>query len=182
MRPCCVAVRRSRRRSGLSVLLLGAAAAAVVSASPRGGPLGVFEGHGDVGSPRLAGSATYNAASQEYTLRAGGANMWDRRDELHFAWKRVSGDFILQAQLRLLGRGAHPHRKAGLLVRAGLEAEAAYVDGAVHGDGLTSLQFRRTPGGITEEVPLAIKGADVIQLERKGTTYTFSAARFGDPF
>ena len=33
-------------------------------ASPNGGPLGDFEAHGDVGSPKIAGYATYNAASQ----------------------------------------------------------------------------------------------------------------------
>ena len=52
----------------------------------------------------------------------------------------------------------------------------------VHGDGLTSLQFRRTKGAITEESRPAIKGADVLQLERKGTTFTFSSAKFGEPF
>ena len=52
----------------------------------------------------------------------------------------------------------------------------------VHGDGLTSLQFRRTKGGITAQTELAVKGADVIQLERKGGTYIFSAAKYGEPF
>jgi hypothetical protein len=53
---------------------------------------------------------------------------------------------------------------------------------AVHGDGLTSLQFRRSKGGLTEEVRSSLKASDVIQLERKGDTYTMSAARFGDSF
>ena len=52
----------------------------------------------------------------------------------------------------------------------------------VHGDGLTSLQFRRTKGAITEQNESTVKGADVIQIERKGQTYIFSAAKFGDPF
>ena len=34
--------------------------------------VGQFEGHGDVGAPKLAGSAAYNAATQEYTLTAAG--------------------------------------------------------------------------------------------------------------
>ena len=52
----------------------------------------------------------------------------------------------------------------------------------MHGDGLTSLQFRRTKGGATEEVKSSLKGADVIQLERKGNTYIMSVAAFGDDF
>ena len=108
--------------------------------------------------------------------------MWAQKDEFHFVWKRMTGDFILQARVELLGKGVDPHRKVGLMVRPSQDADAPYVDGMVHGDGLTSLQFRRTKGAITEQVESAVKGADIIQIERKGQTYTFSAAKFGDPF
>ena len=144
--------------------------------------LGEFDGHADVGSPKIAGSAAYNPISQEYSLAAAGVNMWAARDEFHFVWKRMTGDFILQTRVQFLGKGVDAHRKAGLIVRSTLEADSPYVDGIVHGDGLTSLQFRRTKGAITEERPSTIKGADVIQLERKGNTYTLSAAKFGEPF
>jgi TolB protein len=151
-------------------------------ASGQGAPLGQFDGHGDVGGPKIAGSASYNAVSQEYTLSAGGVNMWAQRDEFQFVWKRMTGDFILQARVELLGKGVDPHRKVGLMVRPSQDADAPYVDGVVHGDGLTSLQFRRTKGAITEQVESPVKGADIIQIERKGETYIFSAAKFGEPF
>ena len=35
-------------------------------------PIGPFDGHEDVGSPKISGSATYNAVSQELALAAGG--------------------------------------------------------------------------------------------------------------
>ena len=63
----------------------------------------------------------------------------------------MNGDFILQTRVELIGKGVDPHRKAGLIVRAGQDADAPYADAVVHGDGLTSLQFRRTKGAITEE-------------------------------
>src|SRR6185436_4445466 len=86
-------------------------AAAVLAAalSTSAGPdavLGQFEAHGDVGSPRFTGSAAYNAVSQEYTLTAAGANMWAARDEFHFAWKKMTGDFILQARVSCWGRAS----------------------------------------------------------------------------
>jgi TolB protein len=164
--------------AALAVLL---ALALVASVAQESG-LGQFEGHGDVGSPRLAGSATWNAASQEYVLTAAGANMWGPRDELHFAWRRMKGDFILQARVELVGKGVDPHRKLGWIVRSTLDDDSPYADGAIHGDGLTSLQLRRTKGAATEEVVSAITGADVVQLARKGGTYTLAVARFGDPF
>ena len=123
--------------------------ASTVAVSGQGARLGEFDGHGDVGSPKIAGSATYDAASQEYALTAGGVNMWAERDEFQFVWKRMTGDFILQARVESVGQGVDPHRKAGWMVRPSRDADAPYVDGVVHGDGLTSLQFRRAKGGVT---------------------------------
>ena len=145
-------------------------------------PIGQFEAHGDIGAPALPGNATYNAASQEYVLTASGTNMWGTRDEFHSAWRRLQGDFILQARVEFIGKGVDPHRKAGWIVRNGLAADSPYVSAALHGDGLTSLQFRRTQGAITAQTESPSKGADVIQLERRGSTYIFSAARYGDPY
>lgn len=163
-----------------AVLVLTTAAAA----SPNGGPLGDFEAHVDVGSPTIAGHATYNAVSQVYTLSAGGVNIWGKRDEFHFAYRRMKGDFIVQARVEFVGTGVDPHRKAGIMARTSIaDFDAAYVDGVIHGDGLTSLQFRKTKGTDTAQGEMAAaKGADVIQLERRGNTFIFSAARFGEPF
>jgi hypothetical protein len=171
------------RGAGRLVLALAALwAVRGTMASAQDARLGAFDGHGDVGSPRIAGSATYDAAAQEYALSAGGVNMWAERDEFHLAWKRMTGDFILQARVEWLGKGVDPHRKAGWIVRPNLDADAPYVDGVVHGSGLTSLQYRHTKGAVTAQTELSVTGADVIQLERKGQAYTFSAAKYGEPF
>jgi Tol biopolymer transport system component len=143
---------------------------------------GEFEAHQDIGAPRLKGDATYDAVSQTYRLSAGGANMWGSRDEFHFAWQRLHGDFILQARVEFQGRGIDPHRKAGLIVRSNLDDDAAYVDGVVHGDGLVSLQWRRSKAAATQQMESPATGADVLQLERRGTTYIFSAAKHGEGF
>ena len=155
--------------------------AGVLAASTQAGPLGQFDGHDDIGSPKISGSAKYNAVSQNYALSASGLNMWASRDEFHFLWKRMKGDFILQARVEFIGKGVDPHRKLGWIVRSSLEADAAYADATVHGDGLTSLQYRRTKGAITEQVRSPVTAPDFIQLERKGGDYIFSAARFGEP-
>jgi TolB protein len=165
--------------AGLTHLAL---AAPQPETTPQPSAVGDLESHGDIGEPKLKGAATYNAASQEYVLTAGGTNMWGTRDEFHFAWRKLRGDFILQARVELLGAGVDPHRKAGWIVRRSLEADSPYVDTAIHGDGLTSLQFRRTQGVITEQIESASRGSDVIQLERRGNRYIFSAAKYGDPY
>lgn len=145
-------------------------------------PVGVFDGNGDVGAPQLAGSASYAAASQEYTLTGAGTNMWFTSDQFHFLWKKMKGDFILRARVQFLGPGVVDHRKAGWMVRPTLDTGAPYADATEHGNGLTSLQFRRAVGSKTEQVSMNISNADVLQFERRGHDFIFSAARYGEPF
>ena len=156
--------------------------AGTVPALSQSNPPGEFEGNADIGSPKLAGSAEYDSANQVYTVAGAGSNMWFSSDQCHFVWKKLKGDFILRTRLEFLGAGAVPHRKAGWLVRPNLDPGAPHVDTAEHGSGLTSLQFRRAAGNKTEELTLAITNADVLQLERQGHSYTFSAAHYGEPF
>ncbi|HEX8236082.1 MAG TPA: DUF5050 domain-containing protein [Abditibacteriaceae bacterium] len=144
--------------------------------------LGLFEDHSDVGSVKLPGSAEYSVERQQYTIAGAGTNMWLDSDQFHFVWKRLTGNFIVQAQADFVGQGVDEHRKLGWIVRTGLEANSTHINAVVHGDGLTSLQFRRSAGGQTEEVRSSLTGADVIQLERRDNTYIMSVARFGEPF
>jgi TolB protein len=144
--------------------------------------LGQFEGQCEIGSPRNAGAASYDAASQEYEVAGSGVNMWGAKDEFHFVWKRLKGDFILQTHFEFVGKSAEPHRKAGWMVRPNLDADAPYADCAEHGDGHTGLQYRPAKGTNTQQIVLAITNANVLQFERKGNTYVFSAAHYGEPF
>jgi len=174
------AVRSERVRLGGAACVLATLALGSAPAFGQETRFGDFEAHGDVGSPRLAGSAVWNAVSQEYALSAGGVNMWAKRDEFQFAWRKLSGDFILQARVELVGQGVDPHRKAGLIVRSTLDDDSPYADAAAHGDGLTSLQYRKARGETTEQVVSEAKGADFLQLERRGNSFTMSVARFGE--
>ncbi len=81
-----------------------------------------------------------------------------------------------------MGAGVNPHRKLGWMARASLETSSPQACTGIHGDGLVSLQFRRTQSGPTDQVVAPISGADVIQLERKGNTYIMSVAHYGEPF
>ena len=84
--------------------------------------LGWFEGHGDVGTPALAGGASYDPATQTYTITGAGTNMWDDRDEFHVVWRKLTGDFILRTHAAFVGTGVDPHRKMGWIVRSSLES------------------------------------------------------------
>src|SRR5205823_7317212 len=120
---------------------------------------------------------------QEYLVAGSGQNLWNDRDDFHFLWKRVAGNFILSTRARFIGPGVEAHRKVGWTIRPSLETNSAHVTAALHGDGLMSLQFRRTTGGITEELKSrdSLPNADaVIQLERRDGVYIVGVPRFGD--
>jgi hypothetical protein len=129
----------------------------------------LFEGAGDVGNPQLKGSYTYDPASGAYTLTGAGSNMWLEYDEFFMVWKKESGDFSLSAKIAFEGTGVNAHRKLGLIIRESLTGESRYADVAIHGDGLTSLQYRDTTGVETKEVVATTnQSIDHITLERTG--------------
>lgn len=159
---------------------IGLLANAVSAADGDG--IGQFAAHGDIGGPAIAGSTAYDASTQEYRMAAGGINMWGTSDQFQFAWNKMKGDFIVRARFEFVGQGIDPHRKLGWIARSSLDADSPYADACLHGDGLTSLQYRRTKGAETEQIELPVKGGDVVQFERRGNTYIFSSARYGEPF
>lgn len=144
--------------------------------------LGDFTAQSDVGEPGQPSSAVYDSATQSYQLSGAGRNVWAENDDFNFVWRKISGDFIIQTRARLTGEGAEAHRKMGLMIRSSLDTDSAMISAAVHGDGLTSLQFRRTKGLLVEEMKSAVSAADVLQLERHGKHVTMSVARFGETF
>ena len=138
--------------------------------------LGVFEGQSDVGNTPRAGSASYDAVRHEYSVTGGGANMWGAEDAFHFVWRKVSGDVTLSAGVALLGKEGDPHRKAGLMIRQGLGSRDAYADAILHGNGLTSLQYRPYARAETSEFGLPGAAAESLRLERHGNVFALFVA------
>ncbi|GHT36104.1 hypothetical protein AGMMS49574_27260 [Bacteroidia bacterium] len=161
-----------------SLFMMGAAAQGGPAAQNRGG--GIFDGSGDVGGPKLRGSYRYDPASRVYTLSGSGTNMWGKTDEFFMAYKRVTGDFYISAKVAFEGKGLYDaHRKIGVIVREALTGESKYADVAIHGDGLSSLQYRDEVGAETKEVASPRKGFSYVTLERKGNQYIMKLGNEG---
>lgn len=149
---------------------------------------GLFEDASDVGA---APKGSLEVARNEYRVTGGGANMWARRDDFHFVWRKLSGDLKLTADVQFVGDGKITHRKATLMVRQNLAPTAACADVAVHGDRLTSLQYRPAEGEETAEIkaqnewfgsPELIPSAKApkrIRLERRGNQFVMYAGNPG---
>lgn len=154
--------------------LLGASALA------QTGPLGVFTGSGDVGGPAIKGSSAFTSSSGEYRITGSGANIWAKQDQFQFVWREMTGNFTATATLRFLGEGAE-HRKAGIMIRQSLDADAAYADVVIHGNGMAGLQWRSRQGEDTNtfDLPIDGPGTFTVKLVRTGVRVYLHVARNG---
>jgi TolB protein len=149
------------------------------TSSAQPAPIGLFAEQRDIGAVRQAGSVEYDPSQKAYVVAGGGENMWFTNDAFHFVWNKTSGDLTLAADIEWLGTGGNAHRKACLLIRQGLEPGAPYADVAVHGNGLTSLQFREALNGPTHEIQCNISGPKRVRIERQNGSVSVSVAPEG---
>src|SRR5437016_4160743 len=77
-------------------------------------PAGTFDSHGDVGTVLHPGSVEYDSAKRSYTIAGSGENIWLGSDAFHFAWKKLSGDITLTADITFLGKALKEPFYAGI--------------------------------------------------------------------
>src|SRR5712664_2326095 len=150
----------------------GNGARAQQSGATAAAPVGIFESHSDVGTVLHPGSVEYNAAKGSYTPAGSGENMWSAGDAFQFVWKKMSGDVTLTADIAFLGRGVDEHRKAVLMIRQSLDADSPYADAALHGSGLTSLQYREEEGAATHEIQANVSAPKRLRIEKRGAYFS----------
>lgn len=163
------------RRILLVCLLAGAAL-------PQGNALGLFTGSADIGAPPLTGTATFDAATRQYSVTGTGTDIWGKADQFHYVWREISGNFAMQATVAFLTDG-NPHRKASIMLRQSTDADSPFLHLAIHGDGMTSLQFRPAKAGDTNTLDFPIEGPGVftLRLARDGSNVTVFVGKGNAP-
>jgi TolB protein len=145
--------------------------------------LGPFESHTDVGVTPQKGKVEFDGA--QYRVTGGGADMWGKADAFQFVWKKASGNVALTADVHFDGASSQEKRKAVLMLRQGLEPDAAYADVALHGNGEIALQWRAAAGGPTADTVqpdnLDMNSPVRIRIERRGDRFTVLAGKPGGP-
>ena len=131
-------------------------------------PVGIFEDHVDVGTVLHPGSVDYDATKHAYTITGSGENMWSTADAFQFAWKKMSGDVTLTADIAFLTKTGNEHKKAVLMLRQSLDADSVYADVALHASGLTSLQFRDEKGAVTREIRSNLSAPARLRIAKRG--------------
>ena len=160
-------------------------------------PIGLFDAQSDIGSALVPGSASYDAASGQYTIHSAGYNIWYTRDEFRFLWKKMSGDLSLAADISFPDPKGYGDRKAVLIVRQSLDDDSKEAVVALHGLGMIHLaqrpeknarmrdmEFRiggrGQPGGATPDslVPVMAKR---IGIEKRGDAFALFVSLEGEP-
>jgi hypothetical protein len=159
-------------------------------------PIGIFEGQTDVGSAIIPGSASYNAATKQYTINSAGYNIWYQRDEFQYLWKKMSGDVSLASTVSFPDVNGYGDRKVVFIIRKDLDDDSIEVMTARHGAGLIHLAQRTTKGGQLSETfkllaPRRPDGAPAdtpvpaaawrIGIEKKGDVFSLFISENGGP-
>ncbi len=142
--------------------------------------IGAFQDHGDVGTVLHPGSAAFDAEHGAYTVTGSGENMWLAADAFQFVWKKVTGDVALAANISFVGQGKNEHRKAVLMIRQSMDADSVYADLALHGSGLTALQYRDAKGAITHEIQSNMSAPTRLRIEKHGEYFYMFVAGPGE--
>ena len=122
----------------------------------------------DIGSPALAGSATF--ADGSFTVDAAGADIGHRTDQFYFVYQAVSGDVDLRVKVESLTR-VHPLSTAGIMIRGSLSADAPHGSVLVSPAKGTTFLRRRTAASNSRQSHGG-RSPGSIRLVRAGTTLT----------
>jgi len=151
-------------------------------------PLGIFDGQSDIGGPLLPGNARYDSGAKQYTLSSASYNIWYNRDEFRYAWKRMSGDASLVADLNFPEPKGYSDRKAVLVFRQDLDDDSKEIMAGLHGRGLIHLAVRPEKDSnlkeacrLMAEIP-PVKAASIrLGIEKHGDTFALFASLKGEP-
>lgn len=160
---------------GLLAVLQACAPSVVASPSPIDWALWTGA---DVGDVQLPGSVQA-AGTRSMLVTAAGEDIWGRADRFYFVYQRYLGDVDVRARIDRLQR-TESWAKAGVMVRAGLAANAAHVYMGVTPDGAAEFISRSETGGVsTSSIVYDIALPAWVRIEREGATLTGYVAGAG---
>src|ERR1700679_2266134 len=154
------------------------------SAFAQTSPFGQFETSLDIGHPKNAGSAKYDPVTHSYSLKGSGYNIWFDRDEFHFLFKKIKGDFTATTNFDFIGPTGNGHRKIGWMLSESTHEKSIHISAVSHGDGLTVLQWRSLTGESMKDPAGEIfspeKTFEVVQLQRIGKRIIMRVGHVGE--
>jgi hypothetical protein len=160
-------------------------------------PIGIFAGQSDIGSALVPSDASFDRATNAYTIHSAGYNIWYTRDEFRYLWKRMSGDVSLAADIAFPDPNGYGDRKAVLVIRQDLDDDSKEAIVALHGLGMIHLAQRPEKGLRVKDTEYRIGGrglpagkspdslvpimAKRIGIEKRGDSFALFVSLEGEP-
>ena len=150
-------------------------------------PIGIFQGQSDIGGPLVPGSASYDAATGQYTINSAGYNIWYQRDEFRYIWKKLSGDVSLAADVTFSNPNGFGDRKVVLIFRQNLDDDSKEAMLGEHGAGMIHLAFRSEKAAQMKDLQYRFTGllkdvhAKRVGIEKHGDAFAIFISLQGEP-
>lgn len=130
------------------------------------------------GNPGRASSSTTLSTSStvnQWIVNGGGTGLDGNSDQFNFAFTPLAGDAVVSARLVGLtdADGSQGSPAAGVMFRAGSDANEPFVSLTQSSESQCILQYRLAPGGSVASVPLSgiPVGGEYLELVRTGNTF-----------
>jgi hypothetical protein len=111
-------------------------------------------------------------------MSAAGADIWNTSDEFRFAYKRLSGNGSILAQVESVGN-TDGWAKAGVMIRESLEADSKFVMAVVTPANGVAFQDRSEEAGNCDNVQASGAAPYWVRVSRTGSTITVSRSADG---
>jgi len=124
----------------------------------------------NIGSPRVAGSATQSSGT--FTITASGSDIWGTSDQFRFVYQPVTGDVEIVARVVSVTQ-AHRWSKAGVMIRESLTAQSTHA--MMVGSAGAGFAFQRrvqTGGSSDSTAGPANAPPGWVRLVRKGDLFS----------
>jgi len=127
-------------------------------------------GSGDLGAVGVAGTAMFQ--NGVFTVGGSGADIWGTADAFRFVHLPLSGNGVITARV-LSVENTDGWAKAGVMIRAGLNASSAHAFVAVTPNNGVAFQYRSSAGGNSSNnnIP-GLRAPYWVRLARSGNTFT----------
>jgi hypothetical protein len=150
-------------------------------------PIGIFDGQSDIGSAVVPGSASFDAASGQYTIHSAGYNIWYTRDEFRYLWKKMTGDVSLAADVTFPNPNGYGDSKVVLVIRQSLDDDSKEAMLGEHAAGMIHLAQRPSTGVMITDMQYRFGGglngihAKRVGIEKHGDSIAIFISLTGEP-
>lgn len=122
----------------------------------------------DIGAVAAAGAA--GQRNGVYSVTGSGRDMWDEKDEFHYAFQRGAGDVTVSARVASQ-ENTSAWAKAGVMIRAAETETSKFINLVLTPGNGVNLQWRSVNGGLCDGVNAAVAGPVHLKLTRRGNEF-----------